>query len=155
MFSMTTGFRGHYLRKGRFSHIGYFYILTAVVENRRPAFKDWRAGRLVVEQFRSAEEAGLVRSMAWVVMPDHFHWLVELRNKTLPELMCRVKSRSSQSFKRSRHWQGPLWQCGYHDRTLRQDDDLQKAARYIVANPLRAGLVQRVGDYPLWNAVWI
>lgn len=152
---MTTGFRGHYLRKGRFSQVGYFYILTAVVENRRPAFKDWRAGRLVVEQFRSAEEDGLVRSMAWVVMPDHFHWLVELRHKTLPGLMCRVKSRSSQSIKRSGHWHGPLWQRGYYDRTLRHDNDLQKAARYIVANPLRAGLVQRVGDYPLWDAVWI
>jgi len=28
-------------------------------------------------------------------------------------------------------------------------------ARYIVANPLRAGLVSRVGDYPLWDACWL
>jgi hypothetical protein len=28
-------------------------------------------------------------------------------------------------------------------------------ARYIVANPLRAGLVSRVGHYPFWNAVWL
>ncbi len=28
-------------------------------------------------------------------------------------------------------------------------------ARYIIANPLRAGLVGRVGDYPLWDAVWL
>ena len=152
---MTTGIRGHHLRKGRVSQIGHFYILTAVVANRRPAFQNWRAGRFVVEQFRSAEESGLVRSMAWVVMPDHFHWLVELRHKTLSELMCRVKSRSSRSLNRSHQWGVPLWQRGYYDRGLRQDVDLQKAARYIVANPLRAGLVKRVGDYPLWDAVWI
>ena len=29
------------------------------------------------------------------------------------------------------------------------------ASRYVVANPLRAGLVERIGDYPYWNAVWI
>ncbi|MFV3290267.1 transposase, partial [Pseudomonas sp. NY11955] len=28
-------------------------------------------------------------------------------------------------------------------------------ARYIVANPIRAGLVSRVGDYPHWDAVWL
>jgi len=32
---------------------------------------------------------------------------------------------------------------------------VQATARYIVANPLRAGLVERLGDYPLWDAVWL
>ena len=32
---------------------------------------------------------------------------------------------------------------------------LRDVARYIVANPLRAGLVERVGDYPYWDAVWL
>ena len=43
----------------------------------------------------------------------------------------------------------------HHDRALRRDEDLLAVARYIVANPLRAGLVRRVGDYPLWDAVWL
>ncbi len=30
-----------------------------------------------------------------------------------------------------------------------------KMARYVVANPLRAGLVERIGDYPLWDAIWV
>ncbi len=28
-------------------------------------------------------------------------------------------------------------------------------ARYIIANPLHAGLVKQVGDYPFWDAVWL
>jgi hypothetical protein len=28
-------------------------------------------------------------------------------------------------------------------------------ARYVVMNPVRAGLVSRVGDYPFWDAAWI
>ncbi len=43
----------------------------------------------------------------------------------------------------------------FHDRAMRKEEDLKAAARYIVANPLRAGLVERCGDYPLWDAVWL
>lgn len=146
---------GHRLRRGRFSESGRIYMLTTVVENRKPAFFDFRLGRLVVDQFRSAQDAGTVRSLAWVVMPDHFHWLIELRDLPISDLMCRVKARSSNAYKRKTGCSQPLWQKGYHDRALRRDEDLQQAARYIVANPLRAGLVKRLGDYPLWDAVWL
>jgi REP element-mobilizing transposase RayT len=69
--------------------------------------------------------------------------------------MRRVKSGSALAIMRA--GQSPLrvWQKGYHDRAVRREDDLQSIARYVVANPLRAGLVRRVGDYPLWDAVWL
>lgn len=143
------------LRKGQFSEVGRVYVLTAVTDQRQPVFSDWRIGRLLVEQLRLAEEAGLVKSMAWVVMPDHLHWLVELQKGSLAELMCRIKSRSCRSINLKCCSQARLWQRGYYDRALRRDEDLKSAARYIVMNPLRAGLVQRLGDYPLWDAVWL
>ncbi|MEE4463301.1 IS200/IS605 family transposase, partial [Azotobacter chroococcum] len=43
----------------------------------------------------------------------------------------------------------------YHDRAARSVDDLRAMARYIVANPVRAGIVETVGDYPLWDAAWL
>jgi hypothetical protein len=48
-----------------------------------------------------------------------------------------------------------VWKPGFHDRALRHEDSMVDAARYIVANPLRAGLVERVGDYPFWDAIWL
>lgn len=51
--------------------------------------------------------------------------------------------------------QGALWQSGYHDRAARAEEDLIQIARYIIGNPLRAGLVEHVGDYPLWDAAWL
>jgi REP element-mobilizing transposase RayT len=126
-----------------------------MVQDRQPVFADWKLGRLVVSEFRSAQEQGLVKSLAWIVMPDHFHWLVELRSGTLKALMQSAKSRSAIAVNRARGGSEQLWQRGFHDRALRYDEDLLKAARYIIANPLRAGLVARVGDYPLWDAVWL
>ena len=48
-----------------------------------------------------------------------------------------------------------LWQRGYYDRAIRSDEDLPSIARYIVGNPIRAGLVTSVGQYPHWDASWI
>ena len=145
----------HRLRTGRYSESGQIYLLTAVVLNREPLFRDFKSGRLVVDALRAAEREGFATSLAWVVMPDHSHWLIELQNTQLPKLMARTKSRIAVTLNRSVGRQGSVWQHGYHDRAIRKEEDLQAVARYIVANPLRAGLVQNVGDYPLWDAIWL
>lgn len=146
---------GSQLLKGRYSEQGRIYLLTTVTEQRRPIFSDFHIGRLMVSQMRQAHDQGIVDSIAWVVMPDHCHWLFELRQKTLGELMCRIKSRSSVTVNNASQSSGRLWQKGYHDRALRREDDLKATARYIVQNPIRAGLAARIGDYPLWDACWM
>ena len=143
------------LRLGRFSEAGRIYLLTTNTRDREPVFSDVALGRLVVAQCRHAQERGCVHSLAWVVMPDHFHWLIELRQGNLGELMQKTKSLASKAVNRAVGRQVRLWQPGFHDRALRRDEDLVKLARYVVANPLRAGLVGRLGDYPLWDAIWV
>jgi putative transposase len=145
----------HRLRIGRSAEQNRIYLLTTNTFGRRPVFNSFVLGRLVVAQFRAAQDQGLANSLAWVVMPDHFHWLIELQQGSLSELMQKTKSLSTKSVNRSIGRQTSLWQQGFHDRALRREDDLVKLARYVVANPLRAGLVERLGDYPLWDAIWV
>jgi putative transposase len=146
---------GHALRKGRVSELERIYLVTTVVKNRRSVFSDWRLGRILVNVMEQAERQGRIESLAWVIMPDHLHWLFRLTEGALEELIRDVKSQSGRRINRAASLVSPLWQPGYHDRAVRHDEDLQAMARYIVANPLRAGLVRRVGDYPLWDAVWL
>ncbi|MDO7927377.1 transposase [Pseudomonas sp. KFB-139] len=143
------------LRLGRYSQTGQIYLVTSVVQERIPIFNDFRLGRLIVEEFRRAQMSGQAKSLAWVVMPDHFHWLLELGNYSLDQLMKQVKACSSLSINRATQREGQLWQKGFHDRAIRREENLQNVARYVVANPLRAGLVTRLGDYSLWDAIWI
>jgi len=152
---MSGAQNAHRLRTGRYSEPGRIYLLTAVTHERQPIFKDWRSGRLVVRELRRAHEAGDATALAWVIMPDHIHWLVELHNGDLPRLMQVIKSRSARLINQARGRSEPVWQKGYFDRALRRDEDLKIMARYIIANPLRAGLVDHIGDYPLWDAIWI
>jgi REP element-mobilizing transposase RayT len=89
-------------------------------------------------------------------VPDHFHCLVQLgEGDTLPGIVGRFKSASARQANRVLMRQGPFWTDGFHDHALRRNEDLLDVARYIVSNPLRAGLVERVGDYPFWDAVWL
>ncbi|WP_213939002.1 transposase [Pseudomonas sp. dw_612] len=143
------------LRIGRFSESGRIYLITAVVHQRQPFFADWRLGRLVVKQLREVEEEGWADFLTWVVMPDHMHCLLQLRDRTLANVVCRIKSRSSLAVNQALGRRGRLWQKGYHDRAVRKEDDVKDIARYVVRNPIRAGLVARVHDYPLWDACWL
>lgn len=88
-------------------------------------------------------------------MPDHLHWLVELGDIPLQRLMQQAKSRSAIAINRSGAHRDKLWQKGFHDHALRREENLLSVARYVVANPLRAGLVEPLGDYPLWDAIWL
>ncbi|WP_010170258.1 REP-associated tyrosine transposase [Pseudomonas sp. PAMC 25886] len=147
--------QSHRLRTGRFSEPGRAYLVTAVVHNRQPLFTNFYLGRLLVTEFRRAHEQKWGSSIAWVIMPDHFHWLVQLEQRSLSQLMQAVKSRSTHTINRARNGTGAFWQNGYHDRGIRDGEDLRHLARYIIANPIRAGLVERAGDYPLWDACWL
>ena len=143
------------LRKGRFAEHGRIYLLTSVVHNRTPIFAELKIGRLLVAELRAAEADGLVQSIAWVVMPDHLHWLVALQSGSLSALMQRIKGHSAISINRVLGGHGQIWQHGFHDHALRNEEDVHATARYVVANPLRAGLVDKLGDYPLWDAIWL
>jgi putative transposase len=145
----------HRLRIGRYAEQNRIYLLTANTLKREPVFRDYRLGRLVVNHFRQAQSEGFADSLAWVVMPDHFHWLIQLQKGTLAQLMCQAKSLSTRAVNSVLGRTGSLWQQGFHDHALRKEEDLVKLARYVVANPLRAGLVEKLGDYPLWDAIWV
>lgn len=148
-------YHGKRLRIGRCSEPGRIYLITSATRHREPLFKDWQTGRLVSRALREAHEAGAVASLAWVVMPDHFHWLFELTNGDLSGTVRRVKSRTALAVNEYLGSSGPVWQKGFHDRAMRKNEDLRSAARYIIYNPVRAGLVASPREYCLWDAMWL
>ena len=88
-------------------------------------------------------------------MPDHVHVLADLESGTLGSAMQVLKGRTARRINAMCGVTGALWQRGYHERAIRADEELRSIARYVVANPLRAGLVRRMAEYPFWGARWI
>jgi REP element-mobilizing transposase RayT len=144
------------LRKGRTSLCGQIYLVTVACQRRERRFCNPRAAQDVSRMLHSAHTWNDAVNLAWVLMPDHWHALVQLGPSwTLSSVMQRVKSVTARATNEATARRGRVWQAGYHDRALRHEDSLVGCARYIVANPVRAGLVTRVRDYPYWNAVWL
>ena len=138
------------LRQGRYSQSGQIYLVTAVTAQRRAVFADFHAARSMVRIFYQNDAAIHAQTLAYVVMPDHFHWLFQLgENERLSRCVQRVKSMATKSIGM------PIWQKGFHDHAVRKEEDLPALARYVVSNPVRAGLVKRVGEYPHWDAIWL
>ena len=149
--------RGHRaLRSGRFSEPNRIYHISTATINREPLFTEFQLGRLVVRALKEQDDCGHTETLAFVVMPDHLHWLVQLvGSNDLAAILCVVKSMSSRLVNRAMNRNGAIWQRSFHDHALRREESIEDVARYIVANPLRAGLAKRFGDYPLWDAKWL
>ena len=144
------------LRDGRRSINGQYYHIIAWGAERRRVFANFQCGREVVRSLRRQQAEGIARSIAFVVMPDHLHWLMHLHDrKSLSVCVGSMKSFAARSMIAKDLRQGPVWQEGYMDRAIRREADLLPVARYIVANPLRAGLVEHIGEYPLWDSIWL
>jgi REP element-mobilizing transposase RayT len=144
------------LRKGRVTESGRIYHVITSTHGRYPYFNSFAHGRCVVGEMRRFTEEGCVDSLAWVLMPDHLHWLFALAEKnSLPEVIRLLKGRSACSLNRILQRQGPVWQKSFYDHALRKDEDVRLVAQYVIANPLRRGLVEDVLDYPLWDMIWI
>ncbi len=110
-------------------------------------------------------------------MPDHFHGLLSLAcnvdlksnlalvdrdssrqtssNNELSQIIRSLKGRSAHAINETQQRQGKLWQSNFHDHALRAEEDRLQIARYITANPLRAGLVKRIEAWPHWDSVWL
>ena len=144
------------LRKGRYSERDRIYNVTTRTHNSVPVFSVFRDARLLTRALHVQHIGGQVESLAYVIMPDHLHWLVQLTgDRTLSTCINLVKSLATREIHNTGHYRGKVWQRGFYDRALRRDDDLPAVARYIVANPLRAGLSKTIRDYPFWDAKWL
>lgn len=148
-------YQGHRLRLGRCSEVGRIYMITTVTRDRNPIFGDWHSGCACARVLHRFPTVAPVTSLGWVIMPDHVHWLFSLDDGTLDDVIKRFKSYSARTVNDVRHSRGPVWQKGYHDHAVRREEDLRTLARYVISNPVRAGLCDNVGDYPFWDAAWL
>ena len=80
-------------------------------------------------------------------MPDHVHVLL-FGESDVSDLRASVKRfKQMTSFAHKRAHGVELWQPGYHEHILRDDEATEAAARYIPENPVRAGLTREIGAY--------
>jgi putative transposase len=131
------------------SYVGYQrYFLTSCTASRRRAFEDRKLAESCIFQLRHSARRHDFALAAYCFMPDHFHALVygTSLQADLRAFVSHFKKLTGFSYRRQAG--RALWQIGYHDRILRDEETTETVARYILGNPLRAGLTMRWGEYP-------
>ncbi|MDP3716671.1 MAG: transposase [Acidobacteriota bacterium] len=126
----------------------YCYFLTASTYGRRASFRDPAlCGKVTTQLFQSTQKHGFA-VIAYCLMPDHVHVLVEAEQPDADFRKWLGLWRQLSGFWERRRTGQYLWQEGYWDYTLRDDDSVIGIAAYVVANPVRAGLVRSPEQYP-------
>jgi putative transposase len=118
---------------------GQLYFTTHVTYNRLPILID------NVDLFWDAVNKSQVKDsfdlVAWVILPDHTHLLVDPRDGDLSEIVRRIKlSFSTMYRKRHNLKSGRVWQYRFWDRIMRDDEDIRRHVDYIHYNPVKHGL---------------
>jgi putative transposase len=77
---------------------------------------------------------------AWVVMPDHVHGIlwIEDHSLTLGRVIGLFKAAATRDAVAAGAWEtGTIWQRGFYDRIIRDEEELNRLRRYIALNPSR------------------
>jgi REP element-mobilizing transposase RayT len=81
------------------------------------------------------------RLLAWCVMPNHVHVVVQpFGTSGLERILHGWKSYSAQMINRKLKRKGIFWQREYYDRLIRDGDELGRAIVYTAENPMKAKL---------------
>ena len=90
--------------------------------------------------------------LAWVIMPNHVHVLVEIADEALlSDVVWGWKQFSARQMNRLLGRSGRVWHRDYFDRFIRNSEHLHRTIRYIEANPVKDGLVNSPEEFP-WSS---
>jgi putative transposase len=136
-----------------FEYLGRFeYFLTFCTFERSRLFVTPECVGLVHEQIlRACAEEGLA-ILAYCYMPDHVHIVVAAEHAS-SNLKCFVSlAKQYAGFYFRRATKQRLWQRYGYERVLRNEEERMALIRYVIQNPVRAGLVEDPLEYPFWGS---
>ncbi|MGA9671855.1 MAG: transposase [Terracidiphilus sp.] len=134
-----------------------FYPRTFFVTSRtaggRSLFQMERMAALFIEVLRSYMRAGKMTVHEFVVMPDHVHILMTVPSEmSVEKAMQLIKGSFSFRANKELGFRGEIWQRGYSDVRVLDDQSFQQHREYIESNPVKAGLANRPDEYPFGSA---
>jgi len=123
----------------------YAYFVSTQTAGRKPFFRHDRWARLMLATIKHYTGAGY-QLHAFVIMPDHLHLLIT-PVESIEKSVQLIKGGFSFRAKRELEWNGEIWQPGFTDHRIRDEEDWIRHIQYIRTNPLDAKLVEDIALY--------
>jgi REP element-mobilizing transposase RayT len=115
-----------------------------------PAYLNQPAiGLTVAQTLQFYHEQGAYVLLAYCIMPNHVHLVVNLPEEAplLARTLQRIKSFTARHINEAHCSNGRVWQPESYDHRIRSNRELQNVLAYVVNNPVKAGLV---ADWQQW-----
>lgn len=134
---------------------GALHFVTGNVQNRRPIFKNDFACEIFFQELQTLKVSMECKLIAFVLMLDHFHLIVNPRDGAIKEWIGALKSLTAKHLVKAspENWfiktedENQVWQESFKALPLWSNWMIWQKINYIHANPIRAGLIRSTKDY--------
>jgi putative transposase len=149
----------HRLRIGRRSEPETLYFITTRTVREISILAEPPNAEILLTSIRWMESIGKWHWLCYVIMPNHLHVVIELKQKgSLDDVLHDCKRYTSRQINKQAGRQGALWQDGYFDHRIRSYEKLEQIAFYCFRDPVNAGLAKEGKDWPHFGCkpdLWI
>jgi len=125
-------------------------FITAVCLKRKPLLQSVHSKELLLSVMREVKSEGRFSMIAYAILDDHFHWIIQPPDADFSKIVQSVKLRFVHRYKKETgiggHFQ--VWQNRFWDHVIRDEDDLHRHMDYVHYNPVKHGLTNSPKDYP-------
>ena len=129
------------------------FFVTSVANARNPIFRDDKMARLFMSILADNRKKAHFLLHEFVAMPDHFHLiLTPAPDVSLEKAVQFIKGGFSFRAKKDLGVSCLIWQEGFKNHRIRDEDDYVKHREYIRNNPVKAGLANTPEEYPYSSA---
>lgn len=135
----------------RLNYAGGVYHVTARGNERKAVVRDDRDRARWVDTLAQVVDRYRVRCHAWVLMTNHYHVLLETPTPNLSLAIRHLNGVYTQAFNRRHRRVGHLVQGRFKAIVVEKEAHLLELCRYVVLNPVRAGLVPHPRRYA-WSS---
>jgi putative transposase len=141
----------------RLEHFDYStpraYFITICSHEGKEAFSNKDVAKAVIESLKKNKIKSHFKIYIYCLMPDHLHILLNPGNSNLSVSRFIQTFKSQTGFWYEKQYGSSLWQRGFYDHIVRQNENLIKIAQYILDNPVRKELVEEPEQYPYSGAM--
>ena len=131
----------------RYYTLGNIYFITNVTSDRAPILVEH------IDLYHIARRRAIKRFdhqvVAWVVLPDHEHVIIDPKRNDLSQILKVFKQDFGFLYRQKMAVRsGLVWQLRFWDHIIRDQEDMNRHIDYIHYNPVRHGIVQAACEYP-------
>lgn len=134
-------------RKPRVEFKGAIYHVIKRGNNREYIFQERQDKECLLKYIEYAKEDGGFNLLGYVIMDNHYHLMIETKDKPLHKIMQTVNNRYSKDYNQRHNRSDHVFGGRYKGILVQDDKYLFSLLRYIHYNPVRAKICKNMDQY--------